>query len=43
MTTTQNGYALGAKDDELDRLDLQASSYRMATIDAMRWAGIEPG
>lgn len=43
MTTTQNGYALGAKDDELDRLDLQASYYRMATIDAMRWAGIEPG
>ena len=43
MTTTQNGYVLGLKDDELDRLDLQASYYRMATIDAMRWAGIEPG
>ena len=43
MTTTQNGYVLGSKDDELDRLDLQASYYRRATIDAMRWAGIEPG
>ena len=43
MTTTENGYLLGSKDDELDRLDLQAGYYRMATIDAMRWAGIEPG
>ena len=43
MTTTQNAYALGASDDELDRLDLQARYYRRATIDAMRWAGIEPG
>ena len=24
MTTTQSGYMLGSKDDELDRLDLQA-------------------
>ncbi len=43
MTTTQSGYLLGSKDDELDRLDLQAGYYRMATLDAMRWAGIEPG
>jgi ubiquinone/menaquinone biosynthesis C-methylase UbiE len=43
MTTTENEYLLGSKDDELDRLDLQAGNYRMATIDAMRWAGIEPG
>ena len=43
MTTTQSGYVLGSKDDELDRLDLQAGYYRMATLDAMRWAGIEPG
>ena len=43
MTTTQNEYVLGSKDEELDRLDLQASYYRMATIDGMRWAGIEPG
>lgn len=43
MTTTKNAYALGAQDDELDRLDLQGSYYRMATIDALRWAGVEPG
>jgi SAM-dependent methyltransferase len=43
MTTTRSGYVLGSKDDELDRLDLQAGYYRMATLDAMRWAGIEPG
>ncbi len=34
MTTTQSGYVLGSKDDELDRLDLQAGYYRMATLDA---------
>ena len=32
MTTTQSGYVLGSKDDELDQLDLQAGYYRMATV-----------
>lgn len=43
MTTTKNAYALGSNDDEFDRLDLQGRYYRMATVDALRWAGIEPG
>src|SRR5947209_7119050 len=36
-------YALGAGDSELLRLDVQSEYYRLATLDAMRWAGIVPG
>jgi SAM-dependent methyltransferase len=48
MTTQQTDapttdYALGSAQAERDRLDLQGAYYRMATVDAMRWAGIGPG
>jgi SAM-dependent methyltransferase len=42
-STRTRPYVLGADDNEQSRLDLQAAYYRMATLDALHWAGLREG
>jgi SAM-dependent methyltransferase len=42
-TTSSRPYVLGSEEAERGRLELQAEYYRMATLDAMHWAGIVEG